>query len=117
MYDAYRRRLERLMTLGSPASSGPSSANFNFDRSKRMTASATQPAHTATSAQEKHLRGVKLSEHIRYIHCDGGDDGAHGVLIFENPNGSVTAADIESRDQLRNELSSFMALENIFYNR
>lgn len=63
------------------------------------------------------MRGVKLSEHIRYIHCDGGDEGEHGVLIFENPNGSVTVSDVETRDQLRNELSSFMALEKIFYNQ
>jgi hypothetical protein len=117
MYDAYRRRLERLMTLGSPASSAPSSASFNFDKSNRMTASAIQPDPTATSAQGKSLRGVKLSEHIRYVHCDGGDDGGHGVLIFENPNGSMTITDVETKDEFRSELSSFMALENIFYNR
>lgn len=63
------------------------------------------------------MRGVKLSDHIRYVHCDDGDEGAHGVLIFENPNGSLTVTDVETRDQLRSELSSFMALENIFYNR
>jgi len=82
-----------------------------------MTASVTQLGPTATSAQGKPLRGVKLSEHIRYIHCDGGDEGGHGVLIFKNPNGSVTVTDVETRGQLRAELSAFMALETAFYNR
>ncbi|MBM4056833.1 MAG: hypothetical protein FJ275_01180 [Planctomycetes bacterium] len=63
------------------------------------------------------MRGVKLSEHIRYIHCDGGDEGGHGVLMFQNPNGSLTVTDVETEDQLRAELSSFLALESIFYSR
>ena len=63
------------------------------------------------------MRGVKLSEHIRYLHCDGGDEGGHGVLIFDNPNGSKVVVDVETQDQLRAELSAFMALESVFYNK
>ena len=63
------------------------------------------------------LRGVKLSEHIRYLHCDGGEDGGHGVLIFDNPNGSKVVVDVETRGELRSELSALMALEAAFYNR
>ena len=80
-----------------------------------MTASATQPAPTATYDPASALRGVKLSEHIRYLHCEGGETGGHGVLIFTNPNGTQTVADVETRDELRAELSAFMALEAAFY--
>ena len=63
------------------------------------------------------MRGVKLSEHIRYLHCDGGDEGGHGVLIFDNPNGTQIVTDVETREELRSELSAFMALEAAFYDR
>ena len=64
------------------------------------------------------MRGVKLSEHIRYLHCDGDNQaGGHGVLIFDNPNGIQTVTDVETREEFHAELSAFMALEAAFYNR
>ena len=27
------------------------------------------------------MKGVKLTERIRYMHCEG-DDGAHGILVL-----------------------------------
>lgn len=64
------------------------------------------------------MRAVRLAEHIRYLHCDGDNQaGGHGVLIFDNPNGSKIVTDVETRDQMRAELSAFMALEAAFYNR
>lgn len=79
--------------------------------------STTLKEPTAISAPVESLQGVKLSEHIRYLHCHGGDEGGHGVLIFTNPNGSQTITDVETQDEFRSELNAFMALENIFYNR
>lgn len=79
--------------------------------------STTLKEPTAISAPAESLQGVKLSDHIRYIHCHGGDEGGHGVLIFTNPNGSLTVTDVETKDQFRAELSAFMALESVFYGR
>lgn len=79
--------------------------------------STTLKEPTAISAPVESLRGVKLSDHIRYLHCDGGDEGGHGVLIFTNPNGSVTITDVETKDEFRSEFTAFMALESAFYGR
>lgn len=82
-----------------------------------MTASATQSAPTAIYPPASTLRGVRLTEHIRYLHCDGGDEGGHGVLIFESPAGAPTVVDVETRGEFRAELSALMALEAAFYGR
>lgn len=43
---------------------------------------------TATSEAVSTLRAVKLSERIRYVHCEGdGERGSHGVMTFIAKNG------------------------------
>jgi len=64
------------------------------------------------------LRGVKLSEHIRYLHCDGDNQaGGHGVLIFDNPNGSKVVVDVETKDEFKSQFTALKALESAFYSR
>ena len=105
------------MTVGSPASSSPRYAASPLNQFLAPTVSTTLKEPTAISAPAESLQGVKLSEHIRYLHCHGGDEGGHGVLIFTNPNGSVTTADVETQDEFRAEFSAFCALESAFYGR
>ena len=53
------------------------------------------------------MKAVKLTNRIRYFHCPGDEEGAHGVLVLLGANGYPTkAAEIgdqaESRFWFRN---------------
>ena len=44
------------------------------------------------------MKAVKLTNRIRYFHCDGGDEGAHGVMVLLGAHGYPTKA-VEILDQ------------------
>ena len=39
------------------------------------------------------MKAVKLSNRIRYFHCPGDDEGAHGVLVLLGAHGYPTKAE------------------------
>ena len=46
----------------------------------------------ALSNLQSHMKAVKLSNRIRYFHCPGDDEGAHGVLVLLGAHGYPTKA-------------------------
>jgi hypothetical protein len=76
-----------------------------------MTAVSTTPeAPIATSAAASDLRAVKLSERIRYLHCEGG----HGVMTFIGRNGSPQfVKEIASREDFKLNYSVFRMMEDM----
>jgi len=58
------------------------------------------------------MKGVKLSERIRYIHCED-PDGNHGVLVLLGAYGYPTkAVDIEDQTDMRFWLDGFRRIES-----
>ena len=39
------------------------------------------------------MKAVKLSNRIRYIHCPGDEEGAHGVIVLLGAHGYPTKAE------------------------
>jgi hypothetical protein len=57
------------------------------------------------------MKGVKLTERIRYIHCDG-EEGAHGVLVLLGTSKLPTkAVEIECQADFRRFYKTFLTLE------
>jgi hypothetical protein len=58
------------------------------------------------------MKGVKLTERIRYMHCEGDDGGSHGVLVLLSAYGYPTKM-LEVNDQadFRFAYSTFVAVE------
>ena len=57
------------------------------------------------------MQGVKLSERIRYLHCED-PDGAHGILVLlGNSRHQTKAVDIDTQDDMRFWLTGFRRLE------
>jgi hypothetical protein len=56
------------------------------------------------------LRAVKLSERIRYLHCEGG----HGVMTFLSRSGvPLYVREVETQDDFRLNYSVFSAMEEL----
>jgi hypothetical protein len=63
-----------------------------------------------TSLNETSLRAVKLSERIRYLHCEGG----HGVMTFLSRSGvPLYVREVETQDDFRLNYSVFSAMEEL----
>jgi hypothetical protein len=59
------------------------------------------------------MKGVKLTERIRYMHCEG-DQGAHGILILLGISHLPTkAVEIESQADFRKFYAKFVSTEKI----
>ena len=57
------------------------------------------------------MKGIKLTERIRYMHCQD-EDGAHGVLVLLGKGEYPTkAVDIENKADFRLFYDSFVATE------
>lgn len=58
------------------------------------------------------MKAVSLSPRIRYFHCDGGEEGAHGVLVLLAGSGFPTQAiEIETQDDFKIEFENFRLIE------
>ena len=58
------------------------------------------------------MKAVSLTARIKYLHCDGGDEGAHGILILEGSRGYPTkAVDINDQADFRFYFKQFVATE------
>lgn len=56
------------------------------------------------------LRAVRLSERIRYIHCEDG----HGVMTFCSKNGSpLFVKEVQSQDDFKLNYSVFRMMEDL----
>lgn len=113
--DAYRRRLERLVTRGSASSYSPSSPKKPTAESPVTTAPQTLSDPTATSACDESPRAVRLSERIRYIHCDG-EEGrtSHGVMTFCSAGGApLFVKEVESQEDFKLNYSVFRMMEDL----
>lgn len=57
------------------------------------------------------MKGVKLTERIRYFHCQG-EDGAHGVLVLLGISQWPTkAVEIETQADFRKFYNNFVVTE------
>lgn len=57
------------------------------------------------------MKGVKLTERIRYLHCEG-DEGTHGILVLLGVSHLPTkAVEIETQADFRKFYNSFVATE------
>lgn len=57
------------------------------------------------------MKGVKLTERIRYMHCEG-DGGTHGILVLLGISHLPTkAVEIETQADFRKFYTSFVATE------
>lgn len=76
-----------------------------------MTAVSTTPeALTATPEAVSSLRAVKLSDRIRYIHCEDG----HGVMTFSSRSGvPLFVKDVQSQEDFRLNYSVFRMMEDL----
>lgn len=113
--DAFRRRLERTLNQKSGSSYSPSSVNINFEKSKMTVVSTTPEAPTVTSEAVGSLRAVRLSDRIRYIHCEGENqrDG-HGIMTFSSKTGEpLFVKEIQSKDDFSQNYSVFRMMEDL----
>lgn len=59
------------------------------------------------------MKGVKLTERIRYMHCEG-EEGAHGILVLLGISHIPTkAVEIETQADFRKFYDAFVAKEKI----
>ena len=57
------------------------------------------------------MTGIKLSERIRYMHCEG-ENGSHGILVLLGTEHLPTkAVEIETKADFRRFYDSFVATE------
>lgn len=57
------------------------------------------------------MKGIKLTERIRYMHCEG-DEGAHGILVLLGDSRYPTkAVEIETQADFRRFYDSFCITE------
>ena len=60
------------------------------------------------------MKAVSLSPRIKYFHCDGGDEGPHGVLVLLGSNGRPTkASDINDQADFRFWFKNFKIAEDM----
>tara|TARA_R110002012_G_scaffold267443_2_gene451242 strand:- start:1046 stop:1267 length:222 start_codon:yes stop_codon:yes gene_type:complete len=60
------------------------------------------------------MKAVSLSPRIKYFHCDGGDEGPHGVLVLLGSNGRPTkASDISDQADFRFWFKNFKIAEDM----
>jgi hypothetical protein len=60
------------------------------------------------------MKAVSLSPRIKYFHCDGGDEDAHGVLVLLGSNGRPTkASDIGDQADFRFWFKNFKITEDM----
>jgi hypothetical protein len=108
--DAFRRRLEKILNRKSASSYSPSSANSNFEKSRMTDVSTIPGVPTVTSEAADALRAVKLSERIRYIHCEDG----HGVMVFTSKGGNpLFVKEVQTQDDFRLNFSVFRMMEDL----
>lgn len=76
-----------------------------------MTAVSTTPlAHTATSAAASDLRAVRLTDRIRYVHCEGG----HGVMTFSSKSGApLFVKEVSTQEDFKLNYSVFRMMEDL----
>lgn len=108
--DAYRRRLEQILNRGSAISSSLNSANTNSERSKMTAVSTTPKDPIAMSEAESTLRTVKLSEQIRYLHCEEG----HGIMTFSSKSGRpLFVKEVRDQDEFKLNYNVFRMMEDL----
>ena len=57
------------------------------------------------------MKGVKLTERIRYMHCEG-EEGAHGILVLLGLGQWPTkAVEIEDQSDFRKFYNNFVSTE------
>lgn len=57
------------------------------------------------------MKGISLTERIKYMHC-ADEDGAHGVLVLlGNDDFPTKAVDIETQADFRRYYNSFVSTE------
>lgn len=76
-----------------------------------MTAVSTTPKDlTVTSAAENGLRAIRLSEQIRYIHCEDG----HGIMTFSSKAGRpLFVKEVQSKEDFSWNYSVFRMMEDL----
>lgn len=76
-----------------------------------MTAASITPKDpTVTSEAESGLRGVKLSNQIRYLHCEDG----HGVMTFSSKAGRpLFVKEVQSKEDFSWNYSVFRMMEDL----
>lgn len=80
---------------------------------KEMTTlSQTEPQKEACADAP---RAVKLSERIRYIHCEGGEDrDSHGVMTFVDKNDvPLFVKEVANQDDFKLNYSVFRMMEDL----
>lgn len=79
-----------------------------------QTAHQIPVGHTATSEAVSTLRAVKLSDRIRYVHCEGDSErGSHGVMTFVAKNGApLFVKEVSNQDDFKLNYSVFRMMEN-----
>ena len=64
------------------------------------------------------MKAVSLSPRIKYFHCDGGDEGPHGVLVLLGASGRPTkASDINDQADFRFWFKNFKIAEEAMASR
>ena len=57
------------------------------------------------------MKGIKLTERIRYMHCEG-EEGAHGILVLLGVSHIPTkAVEIETEADFRKFYTNFVSTE------
>jgi hypothetical protein len=76
-----------------------------------MTAVSTTPKDlTVTSEAGSTLRAVKLTERIRYLHCEGG----HGVMTFSSASGQpLFVKEVRDQEDFKLNYSVFRMMEDL----
>ena len=98
------------MMLDSERSSHPSSLKPLTAKSSERTVSQTLKDPTAQSTPVNAMRAVRLSERIRYIHCEGG----HGVMTFCSAGGApLFVKEVETQEDFRLNYSVFRMMEDL----
>lgn len=71
--------------------------------------------HTATSEAVSTLRAVKLSDRIRYVHCEGDSErGSHGVMTFVARNGvPLFVKEVSDQQDFKLNYSVFRMMEDL----
>tara|TARA_R110001592_G_scaffold101166_1_gene286409 strand:- start:671 stop:904 length:234 start_codon:yes stop_codon:yes gene_type:complete len=60
------------------------------------------------------MKAVSITDRIKYLHCDGGDEGTHGVLVLLGSHGyPLKAADIEDQAGFKFWYNNFVIAEEL----
>jgi hypothetical protein len=79
------------------------------------TASTTPEARTVTSEAVGSLRAVKLSDRIRYVHCDGeNQQGGHGIMTFSSKTGEpLFVKEVQNKEDFSLNYNVFRMMEDL----